>query len=314
VIPFIPIHSVQEFKQVIGGAETLIHHETFYWETTLINVLIGIYFLVVSLLFCRFLMDIYSFIIKLRKCEQQNYHGAKVVLCDQMSSPYTFLSYIFINKNTFKNLANELMKHELTHVKQRHSYDIILIEFLKILFWFNPIIGSYKRAIQLNHEFLADYSVLKTQVNIKSYQNLLLDYLEQHQTYNLASSLTFSLTKKRFSMMNKGKSKFQFFKKLLIIPIIACTSLACSDNPGVSGKEMLEYWRSTANMEEILRTGTMSKEDFENGVIIPIETKEQHQRLQNIYNKMNRAQKNSVFRLPAPVPIQEQFLNSQTTK
>jgi hypothetical protein len=98
--------------------------------------------------------------------------------------------------------------------------------------------------------------------------------------------------------MSKTKTKIEFLKKLLVIPVIIAVFIACSAKGGATGKEMLEYWRSTANIEEILRTGTMNEEDLKAGIIVPIETKGQYERLLSIYKKMNGHQKKSVYELP----------------
>jgi beta-lactamase regulating signal transducer with metallopeptidase domain len=73
------------------------------------------------------------------------------------------LNTIFINQDDYHNRKiEELYTHELIHVTKKHSIDILIIETLKVLFWFNPIFIFYKRAIQLNHEFLADEKVVKS--------------------------------------------------------------------------------------------------------------------------------------------------------
>ncbi len=100
-------------------------------------------------------------------------------------------------------------------------------------------------------------------------------------------------------MMYRKKTKIQPFKQLLVLPMFAFILWACSDTTGVSGKEMLRYWRYTANMEEVLQTGTMNENDLKEGIIKPIENKEQYDELKGIYNRMNQKQKESVYALPA---------------
>jgi beta-lactamase regulating signal transducer with metallopeptidase domain len=85
----------------------------------------------------------------------------------------------------------------------KHSLDILLIETLKVLFWFNPIFIFYKKAIQLNHEFLADEKVVKSHNDVPFYQNLLISKANANPTYYLASNLNYSVTKKRLIMMTK---------------------------------------------------------------------------------------------------------------
>lgn len=177
---------------------------------------------------------------------------------------------------------------------------------MKNFIWVNPMLIIYKRAMQLNHEFLADNSVVHSHNNIKYYQGLLIDYLDASKT-PLSCGFNFSVTKKRLKMMRKQKEKIHSIKQSMVIPLFILILIACSDNPGVSGEEMLNYWRSTANMEEVLRTGTMDDEDLKKSIIVPIETKARYDSLMDIYNRMNKAQKKSVYKLPAYLePISEE--------
>ncbi len=85
---------------------------------------------------------------------------------------------------------------------------------------------------------------------------------------------------------------------MLVIPLFVFIIWACSDNSGVTGKEMLMYWRYTASMEEILRTGGMNEKDLNEGILLPIENRKQYDELQDIYSRMNNTQKKSVYELP----------------
>nr|WP_281168855.1 M56 family metallopeptidase [Echinicola vietnamensis] len=138
-------------------------------------------------------------------------------------TPYTFFQYVFVNDTAYqkKQLDPRLLHHELVHAKQWHSIDILLVELLKAIFWFNPIFHLYKKAIQLNHEFLADESVNRQFGNINAYQNLLLSYAGQQQQNKLVSYSKHSLTKTRLIMMRKEKNLSNILLKLaLIIPFI----------------------------------------------------------------------------------------------
>ncbi len=295
ITPIVTFNTVTEINEVIISSQPYIPLGYYNNE---INYILLIHFIITSILLMRFIMQLVSFSLKIRKNELIEYHGAKIVLTNELNPPYTFLNYIFINRNKYNNMPNELMLHELTHVKQKHTLDIIFLELIKTIFWFNPVLIVYKKAIQLNHEFLADQGALNIQSDLQSYQTLLLSYIGNNQSMNIASNLNFSLTKKRFIMMSKTKTKIEFLKKLLVVPVIIMVFIACSAKGGATGKEMLEYWRSTANIEEILRTGTMNDEDLKDGIIVPIETKDQYERLLSIYKKMNGSQKKSVYELP----------------
>ncbi|RYJ43295.1 M56 family metallopeptidase [Flavobacterium beibuense] len=171
----------------------------------------GIYALVTLILTVRFALNIAQFYKRKRQNEKVPYNGATIVLLEEGILPHTFLNNIFLNKEEYKSQAiePELYNHELTHVKQRHTLDILFIELLKTVFWFNPLLYFYKKAIQLNHEFLADEKVIETN-NVTYYQQLLLNKASlTTATISLASNLNFSITKKRFVMMTKTTPKIK---------------------------------------------------------------------------------------------------------
>ncbi len=81
-----------------------------------------------------------------------------IVLIEDNVVPHSFLGYTFLSKKEYLSgqTKDDILIHELTHVSQYHSIDLLIVEFLKVVFWFNPIFSLYRTAIQLNHEFLAD--------------------------------------------------------------------------------------------------------------------------------------------------------------
>jgi hypothetical protein len=83
--------------------------------------------------------------------------------------PCCFFSNIYLNRDDYLKgrIDKELFDHELEHVRQSHTIDIILIELLKILYWFNPVHILYDRAIRINHELLADNEVLRDRSDIE---------------------------------------------------------------------------------------------------------------------------------------------------
>ena len=135
-----------------------------------------IYGLITSALITRFAINCFKLISKSKSNPIVKYKNANLVLVDEKTIPHTFLNFIYINFEDYnnRNIEDELYTHELVHVNQKHTLDILFIEFLKGIFWFNPLFIFYKKAIQLNHEFLADEEIVKTYNNVPFYQNLLL--------------------------------------------------------------------------------------------------------------------------------------------
>jgi hypothetical protein len=193
-------------------------------ETNYLPILLwSIYGLVTTLFIIRFLSNLLKIISKIKSNKRVDYKNATLVLLKEKVLPHTFLNYIFINEIDFNNqkIEAELFSHELTHVTQNHTFDVLFIEILKTIFWFNPIYIFYKKAIQLNHEFLADEIVVNSYNNIPFYQNLLLSKANDNRPLYLTSNLNYLLTKKRLIMMTKTKSQTKsVLKQILLIPFI----------------------------------------------------------------------------------------------
>ncbi len=181
-------------------------------------------YLLISLLFLvRFLKGLFNIFQKVNRNKSIKYQNAKIVLVDDKILPYTFWNYIFINNDEYysQKIEKELFTHELTHVTQKHTIDVLIVEVLQIVLWFNPFFYPLKKAIQLNHEFLADDYVIASHKDISKYQYLLLDKATWKNNYYLASNLNYSLTKKRLLMMKTQNSKTTIWiKKLAILPLI----------------------------------------------------------------------------------------------
>ena len=109
-----------------------------------------------------------------------------------------------VNKDQYQNgrIDDTLIQHEITHCKQGHSFDILLVELMKVFYWINPFVWLIKRSVQLNHEFLADNKVLLNH-NVDNYQNLLINLVIKNDTGVLISNFNFSFTKQRLKMMTK---------------------------------------------------------------------------------------------------------------
>jgi hypothetical protein len=228
-IPFITIEVIQEsINPLIGktaiqpgeATMTIIEDSMNYWIISLWTL----YAIVTSVLLIRFLKNILKLTSRIKSNPVVDYKDAKLVLLKEKILPHTFLDAIFINETDYHNrkIEAELYTHELIHVTQKHTLDILLIEILKMAFWFNPIFIFYKKAIQLNHEFLADEKVVKSYNNVPFYQNLLLSVANANSNYYLASNLNYSITKKRLIMMTKTTSASKaMLKKLVLMPLFS---------------------------------------------------------------------------------------------
>ena len=177
----------------------------------------------------RFFRNLFQILNRIKNNPKLRENFNIKVLLREKLPPHTFFSYIFLNKNKFetKAIPQAVLTHEETHAKEYHSLDVLFIELLQVLFWFNPLVYLYKRSIKLNHEFLADSAVLKKENSTSNYQNTLLSYLskeslEKYQSTGIANAINYSSIKKRFTVMKKRTSKKSFvLRSFLLLPLIA---------------------------------------------------------------------------------------------
>lgn len=228
LIPFLNFEIIKEIPVEVSETvmvETIIPSQAVFVEeeTSVLPLIIwSLYGLITFGLFIRFGKNILELISKTKSNPTVKYQNANLVLLDEKVLPHTFWNSIFINFDDYnrRNIEDELYTHELVHVTQKHTFDILFIETLKTIFWFNPLFYFYKKAIQLNHEFLADEEVVKSCDNVPFYQTLLLQKTSINQVF-LTSNLNYLVTKKRLIMMTKNTSKsLATLKKIAILPIL----------------------------------------------------------------------------------------------
>jgi len=187
------------------------------------TMLLLCYSLVTLALLTRFIRNLYLILRRASTHQQILLEEARLVLVPEKLVSHTFYKTIFINATEYREglLEQEVLMHELAHVRQRHTLDILWVELLQVFFWFNPLLKLYKRAIQLNHEFLADAAVIDTYQNPRQYQHLLLNKVDPTTPFSLSSPLNYKITKKRLIMITTTpNTKNILVKKLTMFPLL----------------------------------------------------------------------------------------------
>ncbi|MCK8521033.1 hypothetical protein M0D21_05620 [Aquimarina sp. D1M17] len=222
-------------------------------KSDLTTLLWSIYILGVLVFGFRFIRNLYSLGKKVRGNERRKEPLYTNVLLNDNIIPHTFLKYIFVPKSDFlqKSIPEEVLFHERAHVQQKHTLDILFVEILQVIFWFNPLLIWIKKAIRLNHEFLADQTVLKHKFSIQRYVNLLVNYPNSTHHTELTSTINYSLTKKRLQMMTKEFSKKRVTLKLLaVIPVLALCLLFFNNKIVAQEKNNWRYSKTTSTQDK----------------------------------------------------------------
>ena len=266
-------------------------------------IIMWIYCLISSILLLRFGRNLYRIILKAKNSTTIKYLKANLVLVDDKILPHTFWNYIFINKNDYenKNIEKELFTHELTHVKQKHTLDILLLELLQTIFWINPLFIWLKKAIQLNHEFLADENVINQHKNTFQYQYLLLNKAAWKNEYYLASNLNYALTKKRLKMMTTQSSRTKvLLKKLAVIPLFAGFVFLFAERVEAQEKGEIIEITEDLNSEKINidKTKIYKEYVYENGFLQT--TDKNGKNINKKYSELTTEEKKKV---PPPPPL-----------
>ncbi|MGB3151582.1 MAG: M56 family metallopeptidase, partial [Maribacter sp.] len=205
-----------------------------------------IYFIGLAGFGFRFLKHLFQIINRIRVNPKLKQNFNIKVLLKESLPPHTFFSYIFLNKNKFEEdkIPKSVLTHEETHAKQYHSLDVLFIELLQVVFWFNPLVYLFKKSIKLNHEFLADSAVLKSEKSTSNYQNTLLSYLSRESRYNnqstgMANAINYSSIKKRFTIMKKRTSKKSILvRSFLLLPLIALLLFGFSERKVIEREQV----------------------------------------------------------------------------
>ncbi|MEP1093627.1 MAG: peptidoglycan DD-metalloendopeptidase family protein [Cyclobacteriaceae bacterium] len=134
--------------------------------------------------------------------------------------PFSFLTNVFIPNRIFgTDSFDQILEHECEHVRQYHSIDRLLVDFMAALLWFNPFMYLYRRALIEIHEYQADAAVIKKFPDPIGYQEVLFSQLKATPYSGLVSHFNFSTIKKRIVMINKQKNRKSMWAYLLAAPV-----------------------------------------------------------------------------------------------
>jgi hypothetical protein len=163
---------------------------------------------------------------------KHTFNGFKAVVLDNDQSPFTFFNMLFISRIDFeRGKIDEIIVHEKAHKDEFHTFDILLLEVMTILQWFNPFIWLFRRSLKSEHEFTADNKVLKEGFDKVKYQKLLFERSLGITSFSLTNNFNYSLLKKRLKMMTINKSgSWIRIKYILSMPVLLLAMLLMSTN------------------------------------------------------------------------------------
>jgi len=274
------------------------------WETGILLF----YAVIVLVLLIRFIFFNRIIRNKVKQCDLIPFGKATLALTYDSHPPHSYWKYIFVPKSDYEKglIDKTIIDHELAHIRQKHTLDIWLIDVFIIVLWFNPFFYLVRNAIRLNHEFLADESVVNRH-NISDYRHLILLKTADTTGLNINKSFSCSFnylkTKKRLEMMTKQKTKWRNISiQSALVPVLFSAIVLFSDNSVaqevkdiVAQTEILPAQNQTNSEEELQKAFDELLKQYikeKNGkpVYYGID-KDTQKKLIPLYEKMSKSQK-----------------------
>lgn len=254
----------------------------FYQETTSVNsdliaipiqenpidwtiILLSSYVIISIAIILKIGVELASFFKRIQKQNKQKGSDYTLINSNSIENPFSFFSYIIINKNMFTEEEIEhILTHESVHVKQKHSIDVLIGKLFCALFWVNPIIWLYRKAMLQNLEFIADNETFQQIENKYEYQKTLLKVVTHQHDLSITNQFYQSLIKKRIVMLHTNQShQKNAWKYATILPLLVGFMLLFQIETVAQVKEnskVAAYAVAEVSFSSILTKNTTDKE------------------------------------------------------
>jgi len=246
-----PVANMKYASLYVTNVPRISEQESF--EINWNYVILAVYTIGFLALLIKFAIDFYSLssVLKGKKVQQQA--DFKFVDINENIAPFSYFDYIVYNSSMYTQAELEnIIEHEKVHSDQNHTIDVLIARVFCVLFWFNPIIWLYKKAILQNLEFIADNEAAKKISDKKAYQYTLLKITTHESCVAITNHFYQSLIKKRIVMLNKNQSKKRnYWKYYAIIPALVAFVLLFQIKTIAQEKEREERKEATEKTNQI---------------------------------------------------------------
>ena len=221
-----PVDTVVETVEGVITGTASVPQEPI-WPATLLGIFV-VGALAVMLMTVTSIIKVMSII---RSGEHQTLDsGETLVITENGTAPFSWMKYIVLSREDYESGYSQILIHEKAHIALRHSWDLLFVDLITVLQWFNPVIWMLKSDLRALHEFEADDAVLRSGANIKEYQYLLIKKAVSKSGYSVANSFNHSTLKARITMMlNKRSSRMSAWKALYVIPLVGISLAATAE-------------------------------------------------------------------------------------
>ena len=202
-----------------------------------VQVLLLFYLVGIIFFACRNLYSLSRLLLLIKSGKRERLKGGvRLIVLEREVAPFSWMRYIVISRKDLEEDGREILIHEMAHIQNRHSIDLLVADICIFFQWFNPGIWLLKQELQNIHEYEADETVINEGIDAKDYQLLLIKKAVGTRLYSMANSFNHSKLKKRITMMLKEKSNpWARLKYLYVLPLAAIAVTAFA-RPEISEK------------------------------------------------------------------------------
>ena len=163
-------------------------------------------------------------IVRKGECVREE-DGCKVIVTDRDLDPFSWMRFIVLSRKDWEGDHTPILAHEKAHIAYRHSVELLLVDVMSALQWFNPAIWMLRADLQELHEYEADDAVLRSGANLREYQYLLIRKAVSKSGYSVANSFNHSILKNRITMMSRSKSSRSRGWRALYLLLLICLGI-----------------------------------------------------------------------------------------
>jgi len=214
VLDAVPVVSVGDLRPEVLEEDS----STPLWQT----VIPILYIIGVVAMLGHTLLSVWRVMMLVRRSERYpQADGTTLCVVNDDVPPFSFCSFIVMNHSDYEAHEAAVLAHERGHIRLHHSCDVLLVDLLTALQWFNPAMWMLRADLRAIHEYEADGAVLSQGINARQYQYLLITKAASIGGYSIANGISHSTLKNRITMMLHKKSpRSSFLKLLALIPIV----------------------------------------------------------------------------------------------
>lgn len=204
-------------------------------KPSMMVIISWIYWLGVGVMALVFLIRLASLLGKLRGLTYSEQEGYRLAVVEGDSPAFSFGRSIVIGRSNFSDQeVEQLLGHELVHVRHHHTVDVLLCEVMKVALWFNPFVWLYARELKRVHEYQADQQMVSGE-HATTYLQLLYHQLSGREYSTIGNNFDYRITQKRIKMMKQHKTRFGSLSLLVALPVMALILFAnCKQADGTT--------------------------------------------------------------------------------